>query len=180
MDPPRIAPCCTDYKLQGTDNCIIRSAKADSTVRILQVSGPHQLGTLPQTRECRSGETPAGGPRLARTPIGTPPQAQPSSTRVGASPAPVPYTAAKAWAPAPTLGSRSEARTGRQLARTPVGLPSAYNPALHLADPQDTPGGLQQARPHAVLLCKQKHTRCIAERLEMKCLTFAEICCNRG
>ena len=152
-------------------------------MRLLQVSSPNQLGTLPQTRQCRSGETPAGGPRLARTPIGTPRQAQPSSTRVGASPAPVPYTAAKAWAPAPALGSRSEARTGRQLARTPVGLPSAYNPALlapYLADPQDTPGGLQQARPHAVLLCKQKHTRYIAKRLGMKCLTSVEICSNRG
>lgn len=106
-----------------------------------------------------SGETLAGGAKLARTPIGTPRQAQPSSARLDASPGQVPYTAAKAWVPAPALGSRSEARTGRQLARTPVGLASAYNPALlavHLADPQGTPGDLQQAQLLALLLCKQR------------------------
>ena len=105
-----------------------------------------------------AGETPLGGPKLARTPIGTPRQAQPSSSKLDASPAHVPHTSAKGWAQAPAVGARSEARTGRQLARTPIGLASANKPALlasHMADPQGTPGGLLQMS-HTVLLCTQE------------------------
>lgn len=147
-----------------------KSAMAGLTARVLQVTSPHQIDTLLQKRERRSGETATGGPRLARTPIGTPRQAQPSSTRVEASPAPVPYTAAKTWNPAPVLGGRSEARTGRQLARTPVGSASAsaYHPAVlapHLADPQGTAGELQQAQPHVLQLCWQNDTCCVHEKL---------------
>ena len=118
--------------------------------------------------QCRAGETPPGGPKLARTPIGTPRQAQPGSSKLDASPAHMPRTAAKAWAQASEVGARSEARTGRQLARTPIGLASAHKPALlasYMADAQGTPGGLLQVYSHSVLSCMQEdvaYHRCTA------------------
>ena len=112
-----------------------------------------------RTKASHAGETPLGGPKLARTPIGTPRQAQPSSSKLDASAAHVPHTAAKLWAPASAVGARSEPTTGRQLAPTPLGLASANKPALlpsHMADAQGTPGGLLHMASHAVLLRMHK------------------------
>lgn len=128
--------------------CIGQSAIASGVVTALQYQNLLQEGLC-----CNAGETPPGGLKLARTPIGTPRLAQPGSTRLDASPAHVPHTAAKAG----VQGIRSEARIGHQLARTPAGVASANRPALlasHLAGTQGTPGG--PAASHSLLACMQE------------------------
>ena len=93
-------------------------------------------------KELCSGDEPIGGARLARTPIGTPRQANPSPSRL--NPDPMPASTARERLPsAAGEAARNDIMGGRQLARTPAGAASARKLPLFASQnepPVGTPG----------------------------------------
>lgn len=85
------------------------------------------------------GEEPIGGARLARTPIGTPRQANPSPSRLNPNSMPA-STARKRLPSAAGEAARSDIMGGRQLARTPAGAASARK-LPHFASQNEAPIG---------------------------------------